>query len=91
MARGQEAMSGRGKFFELARGENPVLGRQILLGEIDLGLDAREEAEQRVDEFLHVPAERAAELLVRDGQGPLAARMDEIHHGLGLAEIHPAV
>src|SRR5580692_1462022 len=64
MARGQKAGGGLGEFFELASGEISVLGRQIFLGEIDLGLDAREEAEQRVDKFLQVPAERTAELLV---------------------------
>ena len=51
----------------------------------------RQRAQQGVGQRLQLPAEGAAQLPVGGGQRPFPAGVDQVHHRLRLAEVHPAV
>src|SRR5271165_1907394 len=68
-----------------------VLGGQVLVGKIDVGLDRGQGAKEAVDKLRHVPPERTAKQLAGGGERPLAARAYQVHDRLCLAEVHPAV
>src|ERR1035441_9386630 len=68
-----------------------VLGGEILVRKVDVGLDHGQGAEEPVDKLRHVTRKRTPKDLPGGGQGPLAARVYEIHDRLGLAEVHAAV
>ena len=78
------------------RGDAPleavaVLGGEVLVREVDVGLDRGQGAQDAVDKPRHVPAERSAKHLSRGGERPLAARAYQVHDRLGLAQVHSAV
>ncbi len=68
-----------------------VLRGQILLGKIDLRLNLRQGAEQFVEQPLQVPSQSAAELSVGGRERPFSPGLDQIHHRLRLAQVHPPV
>ena len=68
-----------------------ILRRQILLGKVDIRLNPGQHSENPVYERGEMAPQRPAQLLIRGGERPFTPCVDQVHHGLGLAQIHPPI
>lgn len=66
-------------------------GVDVLVGEIDVGLDVGEDAEEALAQGDDVAAEAAFELLGGGAEGEICLSADEVHDRLGLGEVHFSV